>query len=51
MKNITQASPEDIAAILELQKLGDRSEAQLDRDSNIPPLTQTLDELRGGFKY
>lgn len=49
MKNITQASPEDAAAILELQKLAYQSEAQLYNDLNIPPLTQTLDELRSDF--
>ena len=49
MKNITYASPEDAAAILELQKLAYQSEAQLYNDLNIPPLTQTLDELRSDF--
>lgn len=49
IKNITHASPEDAAAILELQKLAYQSEAQLYNDLNIPPLTQTLDELRSDF--
>jgi RimJ/RimL family protein N-acetyltransferase len=49
MKNITHASPEDAAAILELQKLAYRSEAKIYNDFNIPPLTQTLDELRSDF--
>jgi ribosomal protein S18 acetylase RimI-like enzyme len=49
IKNITQALPEDAAAILELQKLAYQSEARLYNDLNIPPLTQTLDELRSDF--
>ena len=49
MKNITRASSEDAAAILELQKLAYQSEAQLYNDFSIPPLTQTLDELREDF--
>ena len=49
IKNITQASPEDAAGILELQKLAYQSEARLYNGLNIPPLTQTLDELRSDF--
>lgn len=49
MKNITQASPEDAAAILELQKLAYQSEARIYDDVSIPPLTQTLEELRSDF--
>lgn len=49
MKNITHASSEDAIAILELQKLAYQSEALLYNDFNIPPLTQTLDELRSDF--
>jgi len=49
MKNITRASSEDAEAILELQKLAYQSEAQLYNDFSIPPLTQTLDELRDDF--
>lgn len=44
-----QALLQDAAAILELQKLAFQSEAQLYDDSNIPPLTQTIDELRSDF--
>lgn len=49
MRNITQASSEDAVAILELQKLAYQSEAKLYNDFSIPPLLQTLDELRGNF--
>lgn len=49
MKNITRVSLEDAASILELQKLAYQSEAQLYNNFSIPPLTQTLDELRSDF--
>lgn len=49
MKDITQASLEDAATILRLQKLAYQSEAQLYDDFSIPPLTQSLDELRSDF--
>ena len=49
MKNITQASLQDAVSILELQKLAYQSEAQLYGDFRIPPLIQTLDELKSDF--
>jgi ribosomal protein S18 acetylase RimI-like enzyme len=49
IKNITQASFEDTATILELQKLAYQSEAQIYNDFHIPPLTQSLDELKIDF--
>jgi len=49
MKNITQASLQDAVSILELQKLAYQSEAQLYGDFCIPPLIQTLDELKSVF--
>ena len=49
MKSIIRASPEDGLAILELQKLAYQSEATLYDDWNIPPRTQTLDELISNF--
>jgi ribosomal protein S18 acetylase RimI-like enzyme len=49
IKSIAHASPDDAPAILELQKLAYQSEARLYDDWNIPPLTQTLDELIGDF--
>jgi ribosomal protein S18 acetylase RimI-like enzyme len=49
IKSIAHASHEDAPAILELQKLAYQSEARLYNDWNIPPLTQTLDELISDF--
>lgn len=49
IKNITQASVDDAATILELQNLAYQSEAQLYNDFHIPPLTQTLNELKSDF--
>jgi ribosomal protein S18 acetylase RimI-like enzyme len=49
MKKIATADSDDAPAILELQKLAYQSEAQLYNDWNIPPLTQTLDELISDF--
>ncbi|MBD0268847.1 MAG: GNAT family N-acetyltransferase [Cyanobacteria bacterium Co-bin8] len=46
MKNITRASLEDAVTLLELQKLAYQSEALLYNDFNIPPLAQSLDEMR-----
>ena len=43
---IALATIDDAPAILELQKLAYQSEAAIYNDSSIPPLTQTLDELR-----
>jgi len=51
MKNITRASSEDATTILELQKLAYQSPAKLYNDFNIPPLMQTIDELRSEFTY
>ena len=39
---ITQATAEDAAAILALQRLAYQSEAEVYGDFSIPPLTQTL---------
>lgn len=47
---ILQADIEDAGEILALQKLAYRSEAELYSDFNIPPLTQTLEELKEQFK-
>lgn len=46
---ITQATSEDAAEILALQKLAYRSEAELNGDWTIPPLTQNLGEMAGEF--
>ncbi len=47
--NISIAIPEDAVAILALQKLAYRSEALLYNDFSIPPLVQTLEEIRQEF--
>lgn len=49
MITISHASPEDAEEILALQKLSYRSEAALYNDWSIPPLTQTIESLRGEF--
>jgi ribosomal protein S18 acetylase RimI-like enzyme len=46
---ISTASIEDAEAILVLQRLAYRSEAELYDDWSIAPLTQTLEELREEF--
>ncbi|SNS01756.1 Predicted N-acetyltransferase YhbS [Humidesulfovibrio mexicanus] len=48
-RTITPAAPEDAAEILALQRLAYQSEARLYNDWSIPPLTQTLEELRADF--
>lgn len=47
--NIKRATVVDAAEILALQKLAFLSEAELCGDFTIPPLTQTLDELKDEF--
>jgi ribosomal protein S18 acetylase RimI-like enzyme len=49
MKNATKAVLEDATAILQLQKLAFYSEAEFYGDFDIPPLTQTLEELTKDF--
>jgi len=46
---IERATRADAPAILALQKLAYRSEAELYADPDLPPLTQTLDSLRSEF--
>ncbi len=43
---VEQAGLDDAQAILDLQKLAYRSEAALHGDYTIPPLRQTLDEMK-----
>jgi ribosomal protein S18 acetylase RimI-like enzyme len=50
MIEITQAQIEDAEAILTLQKLAYQSEAILYNDQSLPPLRQTLDELRAEWE-
>jgi len=51
MNTITHASAKDAETILELQRLAYQSEAQRYDSINIPPLKQTIDELRSEFAY
>lgn len=43
------AEPEDAGEILELQRIAYQSEAKLNDDFTIPPLTQTLSEIKAEF--
>ena len=47
---IVQAEEADLEAILELQRLAYQSEARLLNDFSIPPLMQTLEEMREEFR-
>ena len=47
---LEQAKVEDASSILNLQKKAYQTEAEIYQDWNIPPLNQTLDELKGEFK-
>lgn len=47
---IIRATLDDAAEILALQKLAYQSEAQIYNDWNIPPLHQTIEEIREEFK-
>ena len=49
MMIIEQARVEDAEEILKLQKLAYLSEAEIYDDYTIPPLTQTLEEIRDDF--
>ena len=48
---IERARIDDAAAILDLQKLAYLSEAEIYNNKSIPPLTQTLDEIRAEFDH
>lgn len=48
--NIQPARQQDLPEILALQKTAFAAEAQLVNDWNIPPLTQTLDELSDDWR-
>ena len=49
MEEITHAQIEDAQEILELQKLAYQSEAAIYNDWSIPPLTETLAEVKEEF--
>jgi GNAT superfamily N-acetyltransferase len=48
--SIAQASPDDADEILALQKIAYQSEAELNDDWTIPPLTETLPEIMSEFE-
>lgn len=48
--SIVQAGPDDASEILALQKMAYQSEAELNDDWTIPPLTQTLPEITSEFE-
>ncbi len=48
---IQRAVIEDLEDILNLQKIAFQSEAEIYNDYTIPPLTQTLDEIKQEFSY
>jgi ribosomal protein S18 acetylase RimI-like enzyme len=48
--SIVQASPDDACEILTLQRMAYQSEAKLNDDWTIPPLTQTLPEIVSDFE-
>lgn len=50
MSHITQAQEADLPAILDLQRLAYQSEARLLGNFRIPPLLQTLEDIRGEFR-
>lgn len=47
---IVQASPDDAGEILALQKIAYQSEAKLNDDWTLPPLTETLPEIISEFE-
>ncbi|MCJ7773774.1 MAG: GNAT family N-acetyltransferase [Desulfobacterales bacterium] len=48
---LIQAKIEDLEEILALQKIAYRSEAEIHNDFSIPPLHQTLSEIREEFQH
>ncbi len=48
---IEKALKKDLEEILELQKLAYQSEAEIYDDYSIPPLTQTLEEIKEDFSF
>ncbi|MBI5679771.1 MAG: GNAT family N-acetyltransferase [Methanobacterium sp.] len=48
--NIKRAKLSDLDEILTLQKIAYKSEADIYNNYSIPPLTQTLDEIKDEFK-
>lgn len=48
--DVQTAAIQDAEKILELQKIAYQREADLYHDNKIPPLTQTLEQIRSDFK-
>lgn len=51
MLSILEAEFKDLDDILSLQKIAYRSEAEIHDDFSIPPLHQTIDEIREEFEH
>ncbi|MFX1442991.1 MAG: GNAT family N-acetyltransferase [Promethearchaeota archaeon] len=51
LMKIEKALKYDLKEILKLQKLAYLSEAEIYNDYSIPPLTQTLDEIKEDFSF
>jgi ribosomal protein S18 acetylase RimI-like enzyme len=49
--HIKRAEVQDAEAILDLQKLAYLSEAEIYNNKRIPPLTQTIEEIRAEFDH
>ncbi len=48
---ITPATPEDAEEILAIQKLAFERQARLNNNPSIPPLMETLEQVRGQFSH
>lgn len=48
---VARAIPEDAEEILALQRMAFRSQAEIYGDFSIPPLTQTMEQLKGEFAH
>lgn len=51
VKEIKDATEQDLEQILELQKKAFYSQALIYNDFNLPPLTQTIDDLKNEFRH
>jgi GNAT superfamily N-acetyltransferase len=51
MTAVFRATPDDAAAIFDLQRCAYQMEAAIYNDFTIPPLCETLDQLRGQFEF
>jgi GNAT superfamily N-acetyltransferase len=51
MTAVFQATTDDAAAVFDLQRCAYQTEAAIYNDFAIPPLCETLDQLRGQFEF